>query len=340
LIPLSRSGATPFLYTENMGRGDNKLELIKLLREQPGLTAAQIGERLGIHYRSVYRVVENCLQIGYSIVHENGCFHLRSKDRDHARIEFTLTGQQAHDLVAAAKSVRVLTPHAQEALETIRDHLVGSNLERESAVYYHSYDRIDPSIYRALVSATQSRQALDLVYLPAREGRDSTEHVFDPYKIIFWNGHYYLVGCSRAYSHKPSGGVMHLRLDRIGEARVAMRTPEGKSYKEPLTFPKPDFDPQAYVEQSFGPFGGQGEPVDIALRFPSESAKAAAEVQRHPSRVLEWQTDGSLIYRLSVPTSQEIVWWIASWVGARVLEPESLREQVRAHALEVARANE
>ena len=327
-----------------MKQDNNKVRLVKLLRDKPNLSAKEIGSELEINWRSVYRIVDRCVEDGYFIVHENDKFRLSSRDRDEALYDFTLTGMQAHDLVAAAENIGVLTPHALEALQEIRENLKTSSLEKGSEVYYHSYDEISPDTYTTLVSAIRSHKALRLIYLPAREGREATEHVFNPYKIIFWNGHYYLTGCSRAYAHKPSGGVMHLRLDRIGECKVATETrtakQSGEEYEQSLTFTKVNFDARDYVERVFGTFGGKQAPVDIALHFPPQVAKAAAEVERHPSKTLEWLDDGSVIYRITVPLNPEIVWWVASWSGVRVLEPAELREQVYQHALEVAKANE
>lgn len=325
------------------GKPNSKVELIKLLRERPNLSAQEIADALGIHYRSVYRVIDTCMEDGYAIIHENKRFRLRNRDRDQAIIDFSLTGQQAHDLIVAAGSIKTLTPHAEEALSEISKHLVGSNLDQEAAVYYHSYDAIDTAIYRTIIAGIRTCKTLALTYLPTREGRDATQHLFEPYKVIFWNGHYYVVGRSRAYAHKPSGGVMHLRLDRIGEVGIATEaktaSESGAAYQQSLTFPKVAFDAREYVERVFGTFGGKREPVDIALHFPKSVAKAAAEVDRHPSKRLEWLSDGSLIYRLTVPLSQEIIWWAASWAGVRVLEPLELREQVHHHALEIARIN-
>lgn len=318
---------------------DTEIRLIRLLDGSSGLTAQQIADRLGIHRQSVYRVMNRCDELGVAIVRENGRFRLASKDRDFARIQFSLDGQQAHDLVAAVKSVRALTPFAQEALDIVRKTLVGDKLELESVVYYHSYDEINPAVYRTVIGAIRERRALELSYRPTQSGRSQSQHTFDPFRIVFWNGHYYLVGRSRNYAHKPGNGVMHLRLDRIAEAKIAVRIKNGDTIPSVLTFSETHFDPKDYMERFFGTFGGQGEPEEIVLHFPKTVAKAAAEVQRHPSRELQPQPDDSLIYKLRVPISSEIVWWVASWAGVRVLAPEHLREKVREHCLEVARLN-
>lgn len=76
------------------------------------------------------------------------------------------------------------------------------------------------------------------------------------------------------------------------------------------------------------------------LHFQAHNAKSAAEVQRRPSREISPQDDGSLIYKLTVPISEELVWWVASWKGLRVIAPEHPREKVRKHCLELAYLNQ
>ena len=101
--------------------------------------------------------------------------------------------------------------------------------------------------------------------------------------------HYYLVGKSHAYAHKPSKGLMNLRLDRITDIHVAVikkKRNGGKEFPEPIPFKYPTFNPQKYVEGVFGTFGGKQAPVEITLYFPAKVAKAVAEVDRHPSKRL------------------------------------------------------
>jgi hypothetical protein len=48
--------------------------------------------------------------------------------------EFSLSGQQAHDLVAAARSIKLLTPYAQKALDVIKDRMGRNDLGVEPAI--------------------------------------------------------------------------------------------------------------------------------------------------------------------------------------------------------------
>ena len=89
--------------------------------------------------------------------------------RHKSSYEFSLTGQQAHDLIAAANSIHTLTPYAQKAVNVIKERLSSKHLYEEPVVYYHSYDQIDTNVYKTIVEAIKSRNSLNLSYLPARK---------------------------------------------------------------------------------------------------------------------------------------------------------------------------
>ena len=71
------------------------------------------------------------------------------------------------------------------------------------------------------------------------------------------------------------------------------------------------------------------DPVHVVIRFSPEVAKRAAETRWHPSQELEWEKDGSLIWRANVAGMREIRIWILGWgADAEVLEPAELRDTV------------
>ena len=53
----------------------------------------------------------------------------------------------------------------------------------------------------------------------------------------------------------------------------------------------------------------------------------------HESQKVEQQSDGSIIFEAEVAGTKEIKFWIMSWGSkAEVLEPESLRDEIREEA--------
>ena len=56
----------------------------------------------------------------------------------------------------------------------------------------------------------------------------------------------------------------------------------------------------------------------------------------HDNQEIHTQDDGSIIFEAEVAGTKEIKFWIMSWGSkAEVLEPESLREEIRSETLEM-----
>ncbi len=115
-------------------------------------------------------------------------------------------------------------------------------------------------------------------------------------------------------------------LDRI---KMLLQT------KETFEVPK-DFSLEDFMGLSFGVY--QGEPVHIKVWFHPDVAGYIREKIWHESQQIHTQDDDSIIFEAEVAGTDEIRFWIMTW-GSRavVLEPESLREEIRAEAKIMAR---
>ena len=93
--------------------------------------------------------------------------------------------------------------------------------------------------------------------------------------------------------------------------------------------PDQDFDFDAYTASSFGVVA---EPaVTVRIHFTSEWASHVGEREWHASQTTTVLADGGLELTMEVGASQEVANWVLSFGGgAEVLEPESLRAEVRA----------
>lgn len=101
--------------------------------------------------------------------------------------------------------------------------------------------------------------------------------------------------------------------------------------KESFQIPE-NFDLDEFFGDSFGIF--QGEPTRVKIRFSQEVAGYIKEKIWHESQKLEPQEDGSLLFEAVVAGTQEIMYWVLGWgSNAQVLEPESLKEEIRAETL-------
>jgi len=105
--------------------------------------------------------------------------------------------------------------------------------------------------------------------------------------------------------------------------------PSKRSYSVPE-----DFDFKDFTQRSFGVF--QGEPVKVRVWFSPEVAGYVKEKIWHESQEIHPQDDGSVVFEAEVAGTIEIKAWIMSWGSqARVLEPESLRDEIRAEAMAI-----
>ena len=108
-------------------------------------------------------------------------------------------------------------------------------------------------------------------------------------------------------------------LDRIKSIALT-----GETFQEPDKFNIDDF-----MKSSFGVF--HGETVRDRIWFAADVAEYIREKIWHETQHIEPQEDGSIIFEAEVAGTKEIAFWVLKWgAKARVLAPESLRDEIRA----------
>jgi predicted DNA-binding transcriptional regulator YafY len=179
---------------------------------------------------------------------------------------------------------------------------------------YKDYARFREMIQRA-EEAARERRTLEIVYYTMSRRSEGRRRV-DPYRIWFFNGTFYLVG----HCHRR-GEVRIFALDRIRMLSVT---------KERFEVPE-GFDLEAFLRPSLGVF--QGEPVRVRIRFAPEAAGYIREKVWHEGQAITPEADGSVVFEAEVAGLEEVRFWVLGWGSrAEVLEPEALREAVRAEA--------
>ena len=141
-----------------------------------------------------------------------------------------------------------------------------------------------------------------------------SEKTLHPYSIKRHEGSLYVHG------HEPDDGQLRTwKLDRIEQADA-----------DPMPFTIPaDLDLEARFAGSLGIYDGQDD-VRVKIRFAAEVARYVAEKQWHHSQQLTPQKDGSLIVELRLSNTVEVKSWVLSFgTNAGILEPESLRDEIR-----------
>lgn len=100
--------------------------------------------------------------------------------------------------------------------------------------------------------------------------------------------------------------------------------------KEAFEVPE-EFDFEEFMRPNFGVF--QGEAVKVQIWFAPDATGYINEKTWHDTQHIVLQKDGSIIFEAEVAGTQEIKFWVMSWGSkAEVLEPQSLREEIRIDA--------
>jgi predicted DNA-binding transcriptional regulator YafY len=179
---------------------------------------------------------------------------------------------------------------------------------------YKDYARFKEIINRVNEAAIQ-KKSVEMVYYTMSRKKEGRRKV-DLYRIWFFNGTFYLIGCCH-----QRGEVRIFALDRIKmlhQTKDAFEVPEG-------------FDFEEFMRPSFGVF--QRDPVRVKIWFAPDAAGYIKEKIWHDTQEIAPQKDGSIIFKAEVAGTQEIKSWVMSWGSkAEVLEPQSLREEIRAES--------
>lgn len=321
-----------------MARGDQlgrQWRIIQtLINSKLGKSAAELAEEIECHPRTVYRDLEALQVAGFPIYNEKvegkGLWSLLDTVRHQIPIPFSLTELMAlyfgsdmlkvfkdtvfyDSLESLFKKIKTtLPPESIKYLKTVEQTL---HLGLKPFKEYGKFREIINRVHEAAIK----KRSIEIVYYTMSRQKESRRKV-DPYRIWFFSGTFYVIG----FCHKRKE-VRIFALDRI---KMLHQTND--------TFEVPeDFSLEDFVGPSFGVF--QGEPVKVKVWFAPDVAGYIKEKIWHDSQQIEEGVDGSVIFEAEVAGTDEIKFWIMSWGShALVLEPEYLKEEIRAEAEETA----
>ncbi len=317
-----------------MSRGDQigrQWSIIQtLISSRMGKTAAELAEELECNPRTIYRDLEALQVAGFPIytdrIKGRNLWSLLDTVRHEIPIPFSLTELMAlyfsRDMLKVFKDTvfydsleslfqkikTTIPPESKKYLKNVEQILhVGLKPYKEYSKFKEIINRVN--------EATQKKKSIDIVYYTMSRKKKSKRKV-DPYRIWFFNGTFYLIGKCHL-----RGEVRIFALDRIKILHLT---------KDSFVIPE-DFNLDDFMRPSFGVF--QGEPIKVKIWFHTDVAGYIKEKIWHESQEIHPQDDGSIIFEAEVAGTDEIRFWIMSWgASALVLEPESLRDEIREEA--------
>lgn len=307
--------------------------LIKLLSSRPR-TVKELAAHSGIGLKTIRRDLVLFREMGLpleEIVEEHGrkLWHLLPQGNENGvRFSFDeaialyfcrslidpLAGTLFWEAAQSAfRKIRtMLTDEAVEYIEQLPQHFYP--LARGAGDYRKKAEIID-TLMLGIERSTVQR----MTYHSLRAKRASSYRVH-PYGIVYSRGSLYLVGHSQKHHE-----VRHWKINRVLGV-----TPTKDKFTRPTSFSLSE-----HFAEAFGVFQGK-EPVEVRIRFDSTVARHVQESNWHDSQKLRPRKDGSLIARFTLNDTHEISRWILSFgKHAEVLEPEQLREELRAEIAEM-----
>jgi predicted DNA-binding transcriptional regulator YafY len=248
------------------------LTVLELLQSRPSITGPQLAARLEMDVRTVRRYITHLQDVGIPIeatVGRHGGYRLRPgfklpplmlTEEEATAIMLGLLGTSWLEIGqsalavegALAKVSRVLPLQARERLNTMASHLFFFSPRQEA--------RPDVSLLIRLSQAIGQCQRIAIDY--CSHSNELTHRNVEPYGIVGWKGHWYLVGyCCLRQDYRT------FRLDRIQQVEM-------------LTDPferAEDFDCRTYIMERYaGAAGGFHIEVEFQAALSTVQQKIPA----------------------------------------------------------------
>ena len=215
-------------------------------------------------------------------------------------------------LALSNPSLRKLEPLRKtlKSLETKLDAATRRVEETPEALRLATFDTSGPNAAAALEpleSAIRAKRRVEIHYASLSGGTQQWRAV-DPWRVFERAGAWYLVGhCLK--NREPR----IFRLDRI-DGRMGVRTAASIDSTRPPFTPPGDFDLDTYLRDAWRVFVGR-ERHDIVLRFAPRLAPLILNAEYHAGETKKELRDGSVEYRVSLSSLEEIARWVVGFGG-------------------------
>lgn len=320
-----------------MARGDQLARqwiiFQQLMKARYGKTVNDLAADLDCHPRTVYRDLDALQAAGFPIYNEkvNGTNFWALLEDAKKPVPIPFSQAELIALYFGRDVLKILKNTVfHDSLESLFKK-IKTTLSDESKTYlkqiesslragpgpHKKYDRFKDTI-ETVNEAVIKKQVVEILYYTMSRKKVSQRKVA-PYKLWFYDGTFYLIGHCRSKKD-----VRIFAVDRIKMINLT-----GERFEVPA-----DFNADEFMKASFGVF--QGRPVRVRVNFSPDAAEYVKEKVWHESQKITGQKDGSIVLELEVAGTREIKHWILRWGSqARVLEPDSLREEIRSEAAEI-----
>ncbi|WP_045221548.1 helix-turn-helix transcriptional regulator [Desulfonatronum thioautotrophicum] len=313
----------------------NLLNAIELLSRPQGATIQEIGENLGLHRRSVYRLMEAIQELGFPVYDAKGeagaakqwkmldDYVVRLPNITLPKVDLTPSEAMAIQFMVAdnrlsrAQSLRRNLDQALAKLSLLLPQNVSDSLRRFSETSFvvskltKDYSRKE-GVIDDLMEAMLTSRMCEVDYHAY-----STDHVksyaVEPLSLCEHDGGLYLFVRISRYEE-----IRLLAVERILGLRIL---------ESSFVYPD-DFDPQERLKNAFGVYFD--DPVEITVRFSPEVAKYVLDRKWSEGQRVTKLDDGGVEMWMRTSGKTEVLRWVLGFgPNAEVLEPAELRNEVK-----------
>ena len=285
-------------------------EIIRLLKQNYAMECDR---------RSVKNNVLSLQEMGYDISMEKG-YRLMSRDFDDSELRILI------DSVLFSKSIS--TRQAKGLIEKLRNHASNYFNAKVSHVCnlpdlprtvnkqaMYALDSINDAISeKRKISFIYNEMGTDFKLHPTRED----PYIVNPYQIVANNGRFYIIGNYDKYDN-----IIHFRVDKMTDVRIldekAKPMKQIPELKDGLNLPK-------HMAEHMYMFSGESIPVK--LETPEDMMQELIDWFGNEVRV-EKRGDNKIRARITCNAKAMRYWALQYGPYVEVLEPKSLREQIR-----------
>jgi predicted DNA-binding transcriptional regulator YafY len=297
------------------------LQLASAVKSDPVQTPEQLWRNLGVKKAQFNRDKKELEKIGFVFKYDRKQRRfIISKEPFLPVYDLTLTEMFALTMAVRQLSAAgdyLLTYGAIEAIGKIIANAPGPQRELLSESMRESVLRkgfgCQEHILQDLQKALFDQRRVILQYQPP-PATVPQEYTVDPYQLYFKRRALYLDAyCPETKDYRI------FRLNRVHEVRFTS-----------MQFTRhADYNFTQRHRYSFSVFVSDTT-QKVRVRFSKERAPYIREACWHWSEQLTTQSDGSLLFEVEVNEPREVGWWVLQWgADAEVLEPESLRQELR-----------
>ncbi len=313
---------------------NQKLKLLYLMKiflektdENHRITTPELIESLkaygiSVERKTIYADIENLRTFGIDIVGENDGrsyhYYVASRDFELAELKLLVDSVQSAKFITEKKSdalikkIESLTSQHEAKQLQRQVYVRGRNKTSNESIYYN----VD-FIHSAIATNVQVRfQYFQWNVKKQQElRRDGKWYQISPWALTWDDENYYMVGYD-----SEAAQIKHYRVDKMLSLELTEEKRTGETcFKQ--------CDMASYTQQLFGMFDGEQQRVHMEFR----NELAGVVIDRFGKDVTMLQTSKDHFeIRVNVAVSGQFLGWVmALGNGVRILEPESVVEEMK-----------